>query len=324
LSGEPTVWRGPCRIRRVAVIGTGLIGSGWLAAFLGHGLSVEVFDPAPGAAEKARDHLARAWPEMARLGLAPEGAVPAFTVHDDLASAVAEADFVQESTPERAELKRGLFEALDRLAAPDVVVASSTSSLPVSELAAGLATRERFVLGHPFNPVHLMPLVELGGGPDTDPTAIDAAQALYVAMGKRPVRLQREIFGHIANRLTSAMFREAVSLVASGTASVEDVDAAIRFGPALKWAIQGQFTTFHTSGGDGGLAAFLKHFSPGIIRRWESMSTPDLADPDLQALLVRQMAEATGNRPVAELAALQDGALVALLQTLDSRQPKGG
>jgi carnitine 3-dehydrogenase len=250
--------------------------------------------------------------------------VPAFAVHGDLESAVAGADFIQESTPERPDLKRGLFEQLDRLAPPDVIVASSTSSLPISELAAGLVTRGRFVLGHPFNPVHLMPLVELGGGEETDPTAIDAAQALYVAMGKRPVRLQREIFGHIANRLTSAMFREAVSLVASGTASVEDVDAAIRFGPALKWAIQGQFTTFHTSGGDGGLAAFLKHFSPGIIRRWETMTTPDLADPQLQAELVRQMADTTANRPVAELAAAQDDALVVLLQALGSSQPAGG
>jgi carnitine 3-dehydrogenase len=322
LTAERKSWRGP--VRRVAVVGTGLIGSGWLAAFLGHGLAVEVFDPAPGAADKARAHIARAWPEMTRLGLAPEGAAPTFTVHDDLESAVAAADFVQESTPERADLKRGLFEALDRLAAPDVVIASSTSSLPISELAAGLATRGRFVLGHPFNPVHLMPLVELGGGTDTNPAAIDAAQALYVAMGKRPVRLQREIFGHIANRLTSAMFREAVSLVANGTASVEDVDAAIRFGPALKWAIQGQFTTFHTSGGDGGLAAFLKHFSPGIIRRWETMTTPDLADPQLQAELVRQMADATANRPVADLAAAQDDALVVLLQALGSSQPAGG
>jgi carnitine 3-dehydrogenase len=324
LAGERTAWRGPDRIRRVAVVGTGLIGSGWLAAFLGHGLSVEVFDPAPGAAEKARAHVARAWPEMARLGLAREGAVPDFTVHDKLASAVAAADFVQENTPERADVKLGLFEVLDRLAAPDVVIASSTSSLPISELAAGLATRGRFVLGHPFNPVHLMPLVELGGGTDTDPAAIDAAQALYVAMGKRPVRLHREVFGHIANRLTSAMFREAVSLVANGTASVEDVDAAIRFGPALKWAIQGQFTTFHTSGGDGGLAAFLKHFSPGIIRRWETMTTPDLADPQLQAELMRQMADATANRPVAELAANQDSALVVLLHALGSSQPTGG
>lgn len=314
-------WRGPGRIRRVAVVGAGLIGSGWLAAFLAHGLQVDVFDPAPNAAERARTHVADAWPAMAKLGLVVGDAAPAFVVHTDLASAVAAADFVQESTLERTDLKRGLFAELDRLVAPDVVVASSTSSLPMSELAAGLATAGRFVLGHPFNPVHLMPLVELGGGEATDPGAIDVAQALYAAMGKHPVRLQREVFGHIANRLASAMFREAVSLVASGTASVEDVDAAIRFGPALKWAIQGQFTTFHTSGGDGGLESFLQHFSPGIIRRWESMTTPDLADPELQALLVRQTGQATANRPVAELARAQDSALLTLLEILHPTDP---
>ncbi|CAN7192841.1 3-hydroxyacyl-CoA dehydrogenase NAD-binding domain-containing protein [Phenylobacterium sp. LjRoot225] len=319
MAAEHRGWRRPEQVRRVAVVGAGLIGSGWLAAFLGHGLAVELYDPSPDAAEKARAHVAQAWPAMIARGLARDAAPPAFSVHTDLGRAVAGVDFVQESTPERADLKRALFAELDRLAAPDVVVASSTSSLPISELVTELATANRFVLGHPFNPVHLMPLVELGGGEATDPAAIDAAQALYVAMGKHPVRLRREIFGHIANRLTSAMFREAVSLVASGTASVEDVDAAIRYGPALKWAIQGQFTTFHTSGGDGGLAAFLKHFSPGVIRRWESMTTPDLADPELQALLVRQMAEATADRPVAELAKAQDRALLALLQILDER-----
>lgn len=304
-------------------MGAGLIGGGWLAAFLAHGLDVDVFDPAPNAAEKARAHVAAAWPAMAELGLAAREDAPTFVVHADLASAVAAADFVQESTLERADLKRGLFAELDRLVAPDVVVASSTSSLPMSELAAGLATAERFVLGHPFNPVHLMPLVELGGSEDTDPRAIDAAQALYVAMGKHPVRLKHEVFGHIANRLTSAMFREAVSLVANGTASVADIDAAIRFGPALKWAIQGQFATFHTSGGEGGLEAFLQHFAPGVIRRWESMTTPDLADPALQALLVRQMADAIANRTVAEQARAQDSDLLALLKILrrTDRQP---
>lgn len=316
---QTPVWRAPGAVRRVAVVGTGLIGSGWLAAFLGHGLRVEVFDPAPGAAEKARAHVAQAWPAMVERGLATEPDPPAFAVHAELGSTVANVDFVQESTPERADLKTQLFAELDRLAPADVVVASSTSSLPISELAQGLAGARRFVLGHPFNPVHLMPLVELGGGTATDTAAIDAAQALYVAMGKHPVRLHREVFGHIANRLTSAMFREAVSLVANGTASVKDVDAAIRFGPALKWAVQGQFTTFHTSGGDGGLASFLKNFSPGVIRRWETMTTPDLADPDLQAKLVRQMAEATSGRPVQEIARAQDEALLSLLQILDSR-----
>jgi len=316
-----TGWRGGNCIRQVAVIGAGLIGAGWVAAFLARGLSVAVCDPSPDAPDKVRAHVARAWAELAARGLA-DGADPAaLSFHTDLAEAVAGADFVQENTPERAAVKAALFAELDRLLPPGVIVATSTSSLAVTELAADCASGARFVLGHPFNPVHLMPLVELGGGDRTDSAAIDTAEALYRTMGKQPVRLRREIFGHIANRLTSAMFREAVSLVASGTATVADVDRAIRYGPALKWAIQGQFTTFHTSGGDGGLAGFLQHFAPGIIRRWETMADPDLADPALQALLADQVDDANSHQPVADIAKAQDKALVALLDILDPARP---
>lgn len=309
-------WRGDDRIRCVAVIGSGLIGSGWAAAFLASGRSVAVCDPAPDAPDKVRAHIGRAWPDMA--GHMASGADPAaLTFHTDLTEALANADFVQENTPERAATKAALFEQLDTLLPDDVIVATSTSSLPITQLAADCTRGARFVLGHPFNPVHLMPLVETGGGARTDPAAIDAAQALYVAMGKQPVRLHREIFGHIANRLTSAMFREAVSLVANGIATVEDVDKAIRYGPALKWAIQGQFTTFQTSGGDGGLAAFLQHFAPGIIARWKSMADPDLADPKLQEMLAVQADEAHGGSPVAKIARRQDAMLLKILAALD-------
>ena len=305
---EPGRWRGPDRIARVAVIGSGLIGAGWVAAFLARGLAVAVCDPSPEASDKVRSHLGR---------VAPGTDPAALSFHDGLAAAIADADFVQENTPERAEVKAALFAELDRILPPDVVVASSSSSLPITELAADCATGARFVLGHPFNPVHLMPLVELGGGERTDPAAIEAATALYLSMGKRPVRLQREVFGHIANRLTSAMFREAVSLVASGAATVEDIDTAIRFGPALKWAIQGQFTTFHTSGGEGGMASFLEHFAPGIMQRWATMTTPDLTDPALRARLVAQTEAAHRGKSVAEIAQHQDAMLAALLRLLD-------
>jgi carnitine 3-dehydrogenase len=172
------------------------------------------------------------------------------------------------------------------------------------------------VLGHPFNPVHLMPLVEVGGGENTDPSAVAVATELYVSMRKEPVHLRREIAGHIANRLTSAMFREAVALVAEGYATVEDVDRAIRFGPAIKWAIQGQFTTFHTGGGEGGLASFLHHFAPGIMQRWDTAIRPDLADRELQQELVSQVERANGGKPVAEIARHQDDMILNLLQVL--------
>lgn len=301
----------------VAAIGAGVIGAGWVAAFLGSGRSVRLYDPAEGAEERTRAHVTSAWPQMVELGLAREGDdwAARFSMHGRLDDAVSGADFVQESTPERAEVKRVLFEDLDRLAPADVVIASSTSSLPITMLQAGLPGAHRFVLGHPFNPVHLLPLVEAGGGSATAADAVTAAIALYVAMGKQPIHLKREIFGHIVNRLTSAMFREAVRLVAEDYATVADIDRAISQGPALKWAIQGQFTTFHTSGGAGGLAEFLPKFADGIVRRWSTMADPPLTDKRLQAKLIAQMAAADA-RSVEEIAAHQDEKLMEMLKLL--------
>ena len=311
-------YRGKDDIHTVAAIGSGVIGGGWVAAFLGSGRAVRLHDPAPDAAMRTRLHVEQAWPQMAALGLAraDDDWPGRLSFHAQLDDAVAGADFVQESTPERTDVKRALFVQLDRLVPADVIVGSSTSSLPISELQADLATAPRFVLGHPFNPVHLIPLVEVGGGDATDCAAIDQALAFYTALSKEPVRLNREIFGHIGNRLTSAMFREAVRLVAEGYASVEDIDRAIRFGPALKWAIQGQFATFHTSGGAGGLAEFLPKFVPGILKRWETMADPPLGDAALQAELVRQMKEAAAGHTVEDFARRQNALLMAMLMLL--------
>lgn len=315
-------YRGKDEIHTVTAIGSGVIGGGWVAAFLGSGRAVRLHDPAPDAAMRTRLHVEQAWPQMAALGLAraDDDWTARLSFHDRLDDAIDGADFVQESTPERTEVKRALFVELDRLVPADVIVGSSTSSLPITGLQAGLPTAARFVLGHPFNPVHLIPLVEVGGGNESAEEAIDAALAFYAGLGKQPVRLHREIFGHLANRLASAMFREAVRLVAEGYAEVDDIDKAIRFGPALKWALQGQFTTFHTSGGAGGLAEFLPKFVPGIMQRWESMTDPPLADPALQAELVRQMAKAAAGRGVEDIARRQDALLMELLALL-ARDP---
>lgn len=313
-----TGYRGENRINTVAAVGAGVIGNGWVAAFLGSGRAVRLYDPMPGARERTSAHVAGAWDQMVELGLARAGDdwSARLSFHDDLAEALADADFVQESTPERTELKQALFADLDRLVPADVVIASSTSSLPITELQAGLATAARFVLGHPFNPVHLIPLVEVGGGRQTADEVVELALGFYTALGKQPIRLKREVFGHIGNRLTAAMFREAVRLVAEGYASVADVDRAMKHSFALKWAIQGQFTTFHTSGGAGGLAEFLPKFTPGIIKRWSTMEDPPLDDPKLQALLVAQMEEAAGGRTVEEIAAYQDEKLMGMLKLL--------
>ena len=311
-------YRSTDNIAIVAAVGAGVIGAGWIAAFLGSGRSVRLYDPAEGAEERTRAHVFGAWPQMAELGLARDGDDwgPRLTVHAQLEDALAGADFVQESTPEQTDIKRALFADLDRLLPSDVLVGSSTSSLPITELQSGLATAHRFILGHPFNPVHLVPLVEVGGGEETAPEATDTAFALYKALGKQPIRLRREIFGHIGNRLTSAMFREAVRLVAEGYASIADIDKAIAHGPALKWAIQGQFATFHTTGGAGGFADFLSKYADGIVRRWSTMSDPPLTDAKLQALLVEQMKDATEGRTVEQIAARQDEKLREMLKLL--------
>ncbi|MFV3075002.1 3-hydroxyacyl-CoA dehydrogenase NAD-binding domain-containing protein [Niveispirillum fermenti] len=315
-ASEAGRYRGLESIRRVGVVGAGLIGGGWVAAFLGRGYDVSVQDPSPGTEARLRAQVAAAWPALESLGLAAGASPDRLTFHTSLTMALEGADFVQENAPERPEVKAALYAQLGDVLPADVIIASSTSGLPVSLLQRDCRHPQRCVLGHPFNPVHLMPLVELGGGEQTDPAAIDTATSFYVAMGKEPVRLDREIVGHIANRLTSAMFREAVSLVAGGYATVADVDRAIRFGPALKWAVQGQFTTFHTGGGDAGMEGFLRHFAPGIMNRWRTMADPDLADPDLQAKLTAQVAEANGHRPVADIARQQDAMVLRLLQAL--------
>ncbi len=314
---DTPAFRGPERILKVCVVGAGLIGAGWVAAYLARGFAVAVCDPSPEAPAKVRAHVAGAWPALMARGL-HDGADPeALSFHTELEPALADADFVQENTPERRDIKADLFTRLGRLLPADVIIASSTSGMPVSLLQRDCDHPQRCILGHPFNPVHLMPLVEVGGGDQTDPAAVTAAAMLYRSMSKEPVHLQREIVGHIANRLTSAMFREAVALVADGYATVEDVDRAIRFGPALKWAIQGQFTTFHTGGGEAGLTGFLKHFAPGIMQRWETMTVPDLSDPDLQARLADQVEAANGGRSVADIARRQDELILKLLQALD-------
>lgn len=316
-----SLYRGAGQVKTVAVLGAGVIGSGWIATFLAAGLRVRVFDLGADVPAQVDAWVKSAWPRMQELGLVRPGADPsAVSFHSTLRETLAPADFVQENTPERVAQKAALFSELDALVSADVLVATSTSSLPVTELQAACMHAQRFVLGHPFNPVHLMPLVEVGGGERTAPAAMDTAQAFYESLGKACVRLQREIYGHVANRLSSAMFREAVSLVANGYASVADVDRAIRFGPALKWAVQGQFATFDINGGAGGFRGFLQHFAPGIVNRWASMQTPDLLDAALQEKLAIQVDDGRNGADADALRGRQDRLLLALLHALNAQE----
>jgi 3-hydroxyacyl-CoA dehydrogenase len=289
-------------VATVAVVGTGVIGAGWAALFLARGLDVVASDPAAGAEQRLRADVARFWPALVATGLAEDASPDRLTFTADAGDAAAAADFVQESGPERAELKDRLFAALDAAARPEVVLASSSSGLTATRIQAGCrAHPERVLVGHPFNPAYLMPLVEVVPGTRTSPEAVAAAAVFYTAIGKRPVLLGREVPGHVANRLQAALWREAYSLVEAGVVSVADVDAAIAHGPGLRWALLGPLVNQHLSGGPGGLAHVLDHLGPPMEQWWADLGAPRLT-PDLVGLLVDGVD--------AELAGIDQDALV--------------
>jgi carnitine 3-dehydrogenase len=300
-------------IRQVAVIGAGTIGASWAAYFLSRGLAVRAWDPSPGAPDLMRRMIEGAWPILMRLGGKADADPNAWSFEADPVAAVSGADFVQESAPERLEIKQGLLARLDAALPPDVVIASSTSGLLASRLSEGCAHPGRVVIGHPFNPPHLIPLVEVVGGAKGSPEAVAAAMAFYRAIGKHPIEIRKEVPGHLANRLQAALWREAVHLVAEGVATVADVDAAISEGPGLRWALMGPHTTFHLAGGEGGIAHFLHHLMPAVTSWWDDLGHPRV-DERVQAMLTAGVDAATGGATTAELARRRDAALVRLLE----------
>jgi carnitine 3-dehydrogenase len=297
-------------VRRVAVVGTGVIGASWAALFLAHGLDVVATDPAPGAEKRLRADVAAAWPTVAPVEGASQDRL---TFTPDPADAVAEADFVQENGPEREDVKHDLVAVLDGAARPDVVIASSSSGMLPTAIARGCPHHpERLLVGHPFNPPHLIPLVEVVPGERTSEDAIERALAFYSALGKRPIRLRQEVPGHVANRLQAALWQEAYSLVERGVATVADIDAAIANGPGLRWAILGPFANKHLSGGDGGLAHDLEHLGPPTERWWRDLRQVTLT-PQLIATLVAGVDEELAGIARADLVARRDAVLIALL-----------
>jgi 3-hydroxyacyl-CoA dehydrogenase len=284
---------------RVAVIGTGVIGASWAAWFLARGLEVSAWDPAPGARDALRRAIAAHWPVLEHIGLAAGASPDHIVFAPSPEAAVDGAGFVQENGPERLDLKRELFRRMDAVAPAEVVLASSSSTLLMSEVQSACAVAPgRVLLGHPFNPPHLIPLVEVVGGARTDDDAIHRALAFYVAVGKKPIRLRREITGHVANRLQAALWQEAFHLLREGVAGVEDIDAAIAHGPGLRWALLGPFLNLHLSGGEGGLAAlFDKPLWGAVEGMWRELGTVAV-DPGLaEAAAAGRRGRARGTRP---------------------------
>jgi carnitine 3-dehydrogenase len=312
----------PEAVRTVAVVGTGVIGGGWAAHFLRRGYDVVAWDPGPGARERLDAMLDNAWPSLERLGLSEGAGRDRLRWADTLEEAVRDADFVQESSPEVLEAKRSLLAQIDKATRPDVVVASSTSGLLMTDMAVDCVNPQRFLVGHPFNPPYLIPLVEVCGGERTDPDAVTWADELYTLAGKRSLKMDHEVSGFVGNRVQEALWREALHMVDSGQATVQQIDDSITYGPGLRWAIMGPMLTFHLAGGPGGMGHMLDHFGPALLEPWTRLEAPELT-PDLRNRVVAGVAEEAAGRTVAQLERKRDAFLVDLLLLLDKYDDDG-
>lgn len=309
-----------CEVSRVAALGGGLIGRSWAALFLAAGKDVAVFDPAPGAEEHVRRSVEEAWPVLRELGLTEtEGPVSELAFCTDARDAVDGAQFVQESIPERVALKHALYAEIEDALPPDAILATSASGLTLGELQGGWQDPGRFVLGHPFNPPHLIPLVEVMGNGRTAPGIVDRARAFYESVGKVTIEVRREVPGHVANRLQAALWREAIHLVNEGVASVADVDKAVSSGPGQRWAAMGPTLLFHL-GADDGLAQFCEHYADSFNRWWDDLGDPRL-DADTVERLVAGLTPVTDSTPYAELAAERDALVTAVVAVTHQRSP---
>lgn len=301
----------------IACIGMGVIGCGWASHFSGQGIKVHAWDPDSKSEDLFKRTVEQAWPSMEKLGLA-NGASPDLVVfHKKIEEAVENCSLVQESSPERLELKQELLSTIDKACATDCVIASSTSGYLVSDLALNCSVApERVLVGHPFNPVYLLPLVELVAGPQTSVSAMDRAEDIYSNSGKTVLRLEKEIDGFIADRLQEAMWREALHMVANGEATVEQLDLSITAGPGLRWALMGPMLTFHLAGGEGGMAHMLDHFGPSLQSPWTRLKAPELTE-HLRNAVVDGCSEEAAGRSVADLVIERDKGLTAIIQTIN-------
>ena len=300
--------------KRISVIGAGTIGASWAAYFLARGFEVAAYDPAPNGEDFARRFIDNAWPTLEKLKAVQPGADrKRFSFFKDLAAAAKGASFVQESGPEREDVKIELFAAIDGAAPADSVIASSSSGLLISRVTAKCKHPERCVIGHPFNPPHLIPLVEVVGGAKTSPDAVTKAMNFYREIGKHPIHIKKEVRGHAANRLQAALWREAIHLVTEGVVSVADADAAIAYGPGLRWALMGPHLTFHMAGGDGGMKHFMDHLGPANQSWMDDLGTPRL-DAKTQKAIIDGVTEEAAGRSMDDLRRWRDRKLIEILR----------
>jgi 3-hydroxyacyl-CoA dehydrogenase len=302
-------------IRNVAIVGTGVIGASWAALYLARGLTVIATDPAPNAEANLRRYIDNAWKDLTVIGLSPKASRDRLTFTLDLKQAVSNADLVQENGPERQDFKIKLFADMDAAAPPDSIIASSSSGLTMSVMQSASKHPERCVIGHPFNPPHVIPLVEVVAGKKTSPETVQRAIAFYTSIGKKPIHVRKEVVGHVANRLQAALYREIVYLIEQGVLDVADSDAAVCWGPGLRWGVMGPNLLFHLGGGQGGIQHFMEHLSGPVATWWKDLGTITEFSPQVKQTIIDGVLKEAGNRSIEELERERDSMLLELLAT---------
>ena len=310
-------------IKTFAALGVGVIGSGWVARSLAHGLDVVAWDPAAGAEQQLRANVANAWPALERQGLAAGASMERLRFVATIAECVQHADFIQESAPERQDLKLSLHAQISVAARPDAIIASSTSGLLPTDFYASATHPERCVVGHPFNPVYLLPLVEVVGGEKTSAEAIAAAIKIYSALGMRPLHVRKEIPGFIADRLLEAVWREALHLVNDGVATTGEIDDAIRYGAGIRWSFMGTFLTYTLAGGDAGMRHFMAQFGPALELPWTKLVAPKLTDALIDSVVEGTTAQ-LGKHSIKQLERYRDDAIQSVMAAVEAAKARHG
>jgi len=307
-------------VSRVAIVGTEVIGASWSAQYLARGLDVVATDPAPGAEVDLRRYVDEAWPDLTNIGLSQGASRDRLSFTTNMKEALSQADLVQENAPERRDFKMKLYAEMDDVAPVDSLLASSSSGITPSVIQSKCKHPERVVIGHPFNPPHIIPLVEVVGGSKTSPDAVQQAMEFYASIGKKPIHLRKELPGHVANRFQAALYREMLYLIEQGVLSVEDTDAAVCYGPGLRWGVMGQSLQWHLGGGAGGIKHFMEHLMDPLAGMMKALGTPNIT-PELKQTVIDGVMREAGGRSVDQLAQDENRVLIGLLKlrSLDSK-----
>jgi carnitine 3-dehydrogenase len=300
-------------VHRIAIVGTGVIGASWAAYYLARGIDVVATDPGAQAEANLRKYVDDAWPLLTQVGLSPSASRERLTFTSDMSRALAGADWVQENAPERPDFKIKLFAQIDEATPPNSIIASSSSGITMDVIQSGCKRPERCVIGHPFNPPHVVPLVEVVGGAKTSEATIERAMAFYADVGKKPVRLHKALPGHVANRFQAALYKEVLYLVQQGVLSVADADIAVCYGPGIRWGVMGPSLQWHVGGGQGGIQHFMEHLMDPLAAMMKTLGTPEIT-PQLKQTVVDAVLKEAGGRSVEELASEENSVLTGLLK----------